>query len=142
MKPKISLLTDGRKIRKAYESSFKEFVQAYGLTQNELDVLLFLANNPGYDTAKDIVEMRLLSKSHVCKSVETLTRRGFLTGIQDERDRRSIHLTVLEAAGPVVAQARQIQREFYELLYKGITPEERDVLQKIFRKMSENLRHI
>ena len=40
-------------------------LEQYQLTQIELDVLLFLAHHPHLDTAKDIVEVRRLTKSHV-----------------------------------------------------------------------------
>ena len=84
-----------QQIRRRYAESLRPLERRWMLTGNEIDVLLFLANNPGYDTARDAVEMRGLSKSHVCKSVDALTRRGWLAGEQDKRDRRCVHLRLL-----------------------------------------------
>ena len=78
--------------KKRYDAVFKELARKNGLTQNEVDVILFLANNPSFDTARDIVEYRSMSKSHVCKSVESLSQKGLLSGRQDEEDRRVTHL--------------------------------------------------
>ena len=57
-----------RTLKRAYDAALKPVAEAHGLTRNEVDVLLFLANNPGYDTARDIVELRGLTKSHICQS--------------------------------------------------------------------------
>ena len=38
-------------IRKLYCSLFTPLLERRGLTQLEMDILLFLANNPEYDTA-------------------------------------------------------------------------------------------
>lgn len=80
--------------------------------QNEIDILLFLANNQPYDTSRDIVEYRALSKSHVCKSVDSLLRKGYLKGEQDQRDRRLIHLKLQPEAMPAVREAQQMQQDF------------------------------
>lgn len=46
--------------------------ERYGLTYMELTILLFLANNPRYDTATEIVKFRHLTKSHVSLTVRSL----------------------------------------------------------------------
>lgn len=77
--PKASeLLALFQHFKRGYAAALHPVEQSYQLTRNELDVLLFLSNNPGFDTARDMVEMRGLTKSHVCKSVDALTRRSFL----------------------------------------------------------------
>ena len=56
-------LTGIRRISKLHESMLKEYVcQEYGLTLAEATVISFLYNNPGRDTAADIVELRMLQK--------------------------------------------------------------------------------
>ena len=47
-------------LRKLYGQLFAPLLSQLGLTQLEMDILLFLANNPGKDTARDIVELRHL----------------------------------------------------------------------------------
>ena len=69
--------------RRRYAAALHPVERTWGLTRNEIDVILFLSNHPGLDTARDIVALRSRSKSHVCKSVDRLTRRGFLAGAQD-----------------------------------------------------------
>ena len=39
-----------RTLKRAYDAALKPVAEAHGLTRNEVDVLLFLANNPGPPT--------------------------------------------------------------------------------------------
>ena len=52
-------------LKTLYARCIEEVCTAYKLTRMELDILLFLANNPCYDTATDIIEIRYLAKSQV-----------------------------------------------------------------------------
>ena len=51
--------------KRLYDQTMDPIAQQWDLTRMELDILLFLANAPAYDTAADIVERRRLTKSHV-----------------------------------------------------------------------------
>ena len=64
--------------KKGYSKLLAPICEEYGLTRNELDVLLFLHNNPEYDRAVDIVNNRGLSKSHVSLSISGLEEKGLL----------------------------------------------------------------
>ena len=71
------ILVSGQQMKRLYEKQFEEVCRRYKITQNEADIIAFLANNPDYDTAKDIVEMRMIVKSYISKSVENLIKKGF-----------------------------------------------------------------
>ena len=103
-------------------------------------MILFLSSHPGLDTARDIVALRSLSKSHVCKSVDRLTRRGFLAGAQDAQDRRYIHLRLLPAAAGAVRQAQQAQRSFFQALFQTVAPEDRQVLNRVIGQFFQNMK--
>ena len=85
------LLVQAQRMKKWYEEALHAVAVQYGLTMNELSVLLFLANNPALNTARDIVQLRALAKSHVCMSVDALAQRGFLAQQTDEKDKRRPH---------------------------------------------------
>ena len=79
-------------LRKLYCGLFTSMLESWGLTQLEADILLFLANNPEYDTARDIVEVRHLAKSHVSAGIEALAGRGLLEREKRAGNRKTIHL--------------------------------------------------
>lgn len=126
-------------LRKLYCSLFTPLLERRGLTQLEVDILLFLANHPEYDTARDIVEKRHLAKSHVSVGVEALAGRGLLERQMRKGNRKTIHLRLTEAAAPVVAEGRDVQRQYGELLLAGFSEEERGELFRMLDRIGENV---
>ncbi len=133
----------GSQFRRLYAKKIKGMAKRYGLSPIEVNILLFLANNPDYNTAKEICELRLLPKSCVSKAVDSLIRQGVLTGYEDQKDRRILRLSILPAASAVVADAQANQREFMACAFGSFTPEERRTLdllmEKLFKNIKENL---
>ena len=60
------------KTSQAYNAVCKPLCQELGLSQTALDILLFLANNPDYKTARDIVEVRHIKGRAVRLRVQPL----------------------------------------------------------------------
>ena len=126
-------------LRKLYCGLFTSLLESWGLTQLEADILLFLANNPEYDTARDIVEVRHLAKSHVSAGIEALAGRGLLEREKRAGNRKTIHLRLTEAAGPVVAAGQAVQRQYGELLLAGLAEGEREELFRLLERIGENV---
>ena len=126
--------------KKGYSKLLAPLCEEYSLTRNELDVMLFLANNPGYDRAADIVSRRGLAKSHVSLSVGNLESRGLLKRRMDPEDRRTVHLELTEQALEIARQGREAQIGFFSSVYAGLTPEEVETWQTIMIKLVSNIR--
>ena len=77
-----------------YTKTVSPVCEKYGLTYMEFTVLMFLANNPQFDTAAEVVKYRHLTKSHVSMSVRSLQGRGLIRGEYREPNRRTIHLSI------------------------------------------------
>lgn len=114
--------THARTLELLYHKLQSPVLARYQMTQIELDVLLFLANHPGLDTAKDIVEIRRLTKSHVSAAVEGLSRKGYLLRVRRPDNRKLIHLTLLPEAAPAVADGQANQCAFFQTLEQGLSP--------------------
>ena len=120
---------------KFYAHQFARLLAETGLTMREINVLLFLANNPRLDTARDVTEYRGIAKSQVSEAVEILTGRGLLCRTADAADRRVIHLAITEAGGPLARQAQEIQDACWRGLLMDVTPEEQAQLRAILGKI-------
>lgn len=59
-----------------YELLSSGICDRYGLTQMEYDILMFLHNNPQFNTAAEIVKVRKSTKSHVSTSLKSLENNG------------------------------------------------------------------
>lgn len=105
-----AFLVQSQGMRRLYSRMLTPLLERYRLTQLEMDILLFLANNPEHDTARDMVELRHLAKSHVSAGVDSLVRRGLVERFFREGNRKVIHLRLLPAAAEPVAAGREVQR--------------------------------
>ena len=128
--------------KKSYNMVLAPVCSKWGITRNELDVLLFLRNNPQYDRATDIVAYRGMAKSHVSLSVANLESRGFLLRKYDEEDRRTAHLHLTERGAEVAGEARHHQIRFFSALYQGITDEEFALWGRVTQKVCNNIRNL
>ncbi|MCI8524922.1 MAG: MarR family transcriptional regulator [Oscillospiraceae bacterium] len=128
-----------RAITTRYDRVLTAAAQASGLTKPEADVLLFLANNPQFRTARDVAAYRGFSKTYVSKSLERLTRRGLVTARTDPADRRVLNLTLTDAAAGPVRQLQSAQRAFFQRLTDGIPRSDAGVLRRMMARVQENL---
>lgn len=125
--------------QKMYGRQLEPICKKWDLTRNELDVLLFLYNNPQYDRAADIVARRGIAKSHVSLSVAGLEEKALLLRQFSPNDRRTAHLKLTRQGNVIAAEGRQAQKHFFNALYQGITEEEMVLWRKITQKVCENV---
>lgn len=118
---------------------FYQLTEELQLTQNEIDVLLFLYNNGPLNTASDIARYRAMSKSMISKSVDSLYRKGCLSYEIDEIDKRCIHLKIEPMAIPIVKKLHEVQKEFFAILTCNITEEEYKAMETVLNKMYKNI---
>lgn len=90
------LLETTRRTNKLHESFLRDLCETYHLTMTEASIICFLKNNPQLDTAADIVEYKMLAKSHVSQAVESLIQKSMLA--RDCRSSRSAQTTLIPAA--------------------------------------------
>ena len=127
--------------QKYYTKLLDSLCKEWNLTHNELDILLFLHNNPEYDRATDIVSHRGIAKSHVSLGVTNLVEKAFLMRRFDESDRRTAHLTLTEQGKLIASQGREVQQQYFAAMYQGISPEELEIWKKIVLKVQNNVRN-
>ena len=128
--------------KKSYSRLLEPICQEWRLTRNELDILLFLYNNPDFDRAADIVSRRGIAKSHVSLSVTSLEEKGLLRRRFSEQDRRTAHLELLDRGRAIAVQAREKQVQYFSALYRGISPEDQEIWKSIVLKVQDNIRKL
>lgn len=101
-----------RQLLEGYAAAMQPLCRREGLAPNGVDILLFLANNPGLDTARDVCTYRGLKPGIVSFHVEKLVQEGYLLRQPAPGDRRKCRLVCTEKAGPVVQQGRELQETF------------------------------
>lgn len=123
----------------AYCAKCRPLCKEIQMPQTAFDILMFLANNPNYNTARDIVEIRGLKANLVSINVEKLVKEGLIERLPDSKDRRKTVLICTERAKPVIEKGRQVQADFYESLFSGIDEESRTEFYLVTEKIKSNL---
>lgn len=136
MKPSIIF---ARKTALAYHAACKPLCQELGLPQTAFDILLFLANNPTYKTARDIVEIRHIKANLVSVNVDRLVQEGYLIRQAVAGDRRKTELICTEKAQPVILRGRQLQEEFSERLFYNIDDDMKESFFATISLIEKNL---
>lgn len=122
-----------------YENLCKPFCKEQKLPSPAFDILMFLANHPQYNTAKEIVRYRGIRASLVSLYVDLLVNRGYLTREPVPGDRRSVRLVCTEQAAPVIEKGRELCRQFCLILYSGVSSEHLEVFQNVIAAFARNL---
>lgn len=141
MENKISIKF-ARDLIEAYSERCKPLCREIQMPQTAFDILMFLANNPAYNTARDIVEVRGLKANLVSINVEKLVKEGLLERVPDAKDRRKNVLNCTENAKPVIEKGRQLQSSFFGSLFDGIDEESRRQFYGVIDKLKNNLGNI
>ena len=132
------LMQFAKQFGKYCDHRFAPLAQAYGLSMREINVLLFLSNNPGYDTARDITEYRGISKSQVSQAVEFLVELSYLTRTPDPDDRRLLHLALTEEGLALARECKAVQARCGQDLLDGMTEDQVRQLQELWDMVMAN----
>lgn len=127
--------------REFYQTMLAPLCEKYRMTQTEMIVLLFLANNPQLDTASDIVEKRCITKSAVSAAARALQERGAITGEYTNGNHRSIHLKIQNDAQSIISEGKKAQSRFFNVLTRGFSEDEQRTLKNYITRITENIRN-
>ena len=127
------------KLSKAYSETCKPLCHELNIPQTAFDILLFLANNPEYKTARDIVEIRKIKANLVSVNVDKLVNEGYLERKSVEGDRRKVNLICTEKSKEIIQEGQKLQQSFVEKLFEGMDEDTRKALQKGMAHMEANI---
>ena len=100
---------------------------------------MFLANNPEFKTARDIVKVRKLKANLVSVNIDKLVNEGYLIRKNVEGDRRKVQLLCTDKAQPIISRGQQLQEHFVEQLFADIDDATRQTIFQGMQQMELNL---
>ena len=130
------------KTSQAYSAVCKPLCQELKLPQTAFDILMFLANNPDYKTARDIVEARHIKANLVSMYVDKLVQEGYLERYAVAGDRRKTKLLCTGKADPVIRKGRAVQNAFFKRLLNNTDAADREVFFRTMEVIGKNLDEI
>ncbi len=139
MLPAVQFYTYAKRFEEAYTAVMRPLAEKLEMSQPAVDILLFLANNPGKDTARDICTYRHLKPAIVSFHVEKLVGEGYLERQPVLGDRRKCRLVCTKKAGAVIRRGRAAQEDFSNRLTVGLTEAELETCFRCFTVFGENM---
>ncbi|MFA6947922.1 MAG: MarR family winged helix-turn-helix transcriptional regulator [Eubacteriales bacterium] len=134
-----NLLTYMNNFKHLYAQEFRSVSERYSMPQLEMDVVLFLQNNPGYNTARDITELRGFSKSNVSAAVDDLRSRGYLTSHTDAKSRRVQRLELTDEGVSAAKVFDECRGHCIKIIFADFDRSEIDTLLSLLARMDENI---
>lgn len=131
-----------QKIIQGYHESCKPLCREFKLPQTAFDILMFLANNPEYKTASDIVEIRKLKSNLVSVNVDKLVQEGYLQREAAIGDRRKIQLLCTDKAQPIIDRGRELQDLFLSKMLAGTDEQMQTVFYETLAIIGQNMDQI
>lgn len=128
-------------MKKLYVKACRAVCEKYELTQTEFDILDFLGEHTGLDTANEIARRRLIKKANVSTSVERLIKKGYIKRRVDPDDRRYIHLELTGSAEPTVSEIKKTQNDFFSSFTSGLSREELETYKRLTEKLLYSIKH-
>ena len=128
-----------RKLQLVYNEMCKPLCHELKLPQTAFDILMFLANNPEYRTARDIVEIRRIKANLVSVHVDRLVKEGYLLRQPVEGDRRKTELLCTDKALPVIEKGRALQQSFTEKIFENTDGQTKAAFLEMLKHIEDNL---
>ncbi len=126
----------------AYHAALQPICRDTGLPPMAVDILMFVANNPDNDTAKDICRCRGLKAGIVSVHIDRLVNEGLLLRQDVPDDRRKTRLVCTEAAGGIIERGRELQKNFAQRLLSGLSDAEIEVFHDCLTVLGNNIDEI
>ena len=137
-----AMFANAARFADAYHAAISPLCAETGLPPAAVDILLFLANNEGYDTARDICRCRGMKPGIVSFHVEKLVTEGYLERQSVPGDRRKTRLVCTEKAAPVLERGRARQELFGRNMAEGLGEEDLAHLRKCMAVFERNIEQI
>lgn len=126
-------------IREAYSNYLSLAFEDGSFSPNEINILIFLYNNPNINTSKELTLTLGVSKGLISRSVESLISKGLLIKEKDVDDRRSELLKLSEKAKPLIVRMEKSKDAFAQSVIKDIDVKDLAVYQKVQQQIDQNL---
>lgn len=126
-------------VKALYSRCVETICVKHRITRMELDILLFLANNPCFDTASDMIEVRHLSKSQVSASIKLLEQYGYLEKQYKDGNRKTAHLKIRSSANDIIRDGKAAQEQFASILLKDFSVEEIQQMEQYNQRILNNI---
>ena len=140
MNQRLKALLYGSQYRKFIEQEMGEIEKKYGLNRVDIQILLYLHRAGEHNCFKDIAEQNLFTKGYISQSLARLQKKALIQTRQDREDKRCVHLILEAGAEEIVQEIQVLYDQSDDILFSGVSGEEKEIFLRVVRKISENIK--
>ena len=127
-------------IVKKYNDFAKSQLRGYDFTPNEISTMIYLLEDNDIDTAKGISTKYGVTQSLICRSVDSLTKKGIISVKTDVDDRRVNHLAINLKDEKLLGILKNLNSMYIEKMFNGIDEEDVAVFRRVLGQIDANIR--
>lgn len=139
MEPSIAFF---EKCGRAYTNHCKKICKTYGINQTEFDILMFFGNNPKYNCARDVVDVRKIKANLVSVNVDKLVNDGYLERKAVLNDRRKHQLALTCKGESLFKKGQEVQKQFVDSLFDSVSDSQKETFKEVIELIEENVERI
>ena len=130
-------------LHRSHLNALQAELNARGLSDVGSPMILFILDHHGdhgeIASQRELARTLRVSPATIATSLKSLERMGYVEKRVDEKDARRNRVTITEKGLAAVKQCFDIFGEIDRRMMEGLTPEEQDDLDRLHRKMLNNL---
>lgn len=123
--------------RKIY---FDKFMEETELNLMEIEIIIFLYENPRNNTFTEIMKSKGYAKSYVSKAISNLVEKQYITKQGIEQNKKIYKLFLLDKSKKIVDEYMKCVDAFRKDAFVDISDEELEIFEKVMKKISDNLK--
>ncbi len=116
----------------------KQMFEEYDLNKSQASILFTLHQGQAL-SQKELAERLNVTPPSITSAIQKMEKAGYIKRKPDEKDQRIMRLDLTEKGTACIRHIKEVGMKMDELLFKGITAEERLLLRRLFIQMFENL---
>lgn len=129
-------------LMKATKSYIQQNHIALDISSGQMPVLSFLIDENDVIISQETIRSALgLDKATITRAVKTLYDLGYLNKERDRKDKRAFNLSLTEKGKSFKIEVFRIMKSWSDIMYKDISQDEIDSLDKILSKMLQNVKN-
>ena len=139
MERQVDNLLHGVQFKQLMEARIMQIREQYNLRKVDIEILYYLSGCGEKNTSKDIKNDTKITKGHISQSIDRLQKMNLVEFIQDENDRRCVHLRLTPKAKEVSRDIEKAWKEMADIVFEGVTEEEKQTLASVAVKIARNI---
>ena len=131
-----------KKFTRVYNTMMQPLCEELNMPETAVDILMYFANNPDMNTARDVCRFKFLKSGIVSFHIDRMVNEGLLERRAEPGDRRICRLVCTEKAAPIIEKGRALQMQFGRAITAGLDEATMETLKFSIQTVNNNLERL